>query len=403
MKKFLSNATVKIALTSAVLMLINALLILTIVFFIQKNVAIGITRDDFCTYVENAAEQIHIREQMITYEDDFTFVHNNVSLLILEEDGMVVAGRYPVISGVEIGPPVEGIREVTLTGGEFYVYDTKIPGSITDEAIWVRGMESVIYAENDAHFLFALIRIIAPIFIVLSAIISFIIARSAIRPIEESYNREKLFTSNISHELRTPLSVIKSTTEYLETYADDPAEYKDGIKTIKNASDKMQFMTQNLLTLSRSEQTKELSEIESFDFRFFLEDILKDPELHEANITISEMPPVSVSANRGLLQEAFYNLFSNVIKYGGQKATVSVHIHSTYLSLTLRDFGEGIPHEQIGKIFDPFYRVDGMHRSHDGFGLGLPLAKRIIEAHKGSLKASNHPDGGAEFIVTLPL
>ena len=307
MKKSLS-ITAKITIGATALMLLNALVVMIIALILSKNLVLGVSKGDLDDFVAASTNQISIREDVINYDSEFSFVKNGVYLLVLESDGMVVAGRYPVNSAVNIGPPQDGFRRVTLSPGDYYVVDKPIPGNIGEDSLWVRGVESVANADNFSRYLIRLLVIIMPIFVVLAGVLSFIVAKRSLSPVKKildtvdtiksgedlsgrigmnpgndeihrlsesfdqmferlslSFERERQFYTGVSHELRTPIAVIKAQVDYLQNYCDNIEEQKEGLKAIQEEIEKITAMTESMLAKSRMESGHENISSETVD------------------------------------------------------------------------------------------------------------------------------------------
>jgi signal transduction histidine kinase len=125
----------------------------------------------------------------------------------------------------------------------------------------------------------------------------------------------------------------------------------------------------------------------------------QDVLLEEARHT----PPLLVLAHPDTLRRCLGNLMDNAVKYGG-RARVSLHREDTLARVSVRDFGPGIPEEQLEAVFEPFARLESSRSRHTGgTGLGLTIAREIAHRHQGHLSLANHPEGGLVASLTLPL
>lgn len=116
-------------------------------------------------------------------------------------------------------------------------------------------------------------------------------------------------------------------------------------------------------------------------------------------------PEPVVDGDPALLRAMAENLVRNAIRHSPRESAVQIEVglDGQHVSLAVRDRGPGIPSDQIEKIFDAFYRVPPEDQPHEGSGLGLAIARSVTRLHHGSIAARNHPEGGCEFVVRLPL
>jgi signal transduction histidine kinase len=224
------------------------------------------------------------------------------------------------------------------------------------------------------------------------------------------------FVSGISHELRTPLSVIRAAGFNLRTkFARQPEQVERYGKLIQDESEKLTALVEQILRYGSVESGRILGAREVVAIPLLLEESLPGtPEgLAEAGVTIEEKIAANlpmVKADRESLKHALRNLIENAVKHGNRdKAWVGISAESASISgkavvrLGIEDNGPGIPREERELVFEPFFRGKlATDNQVHGTGLGLNLAKRIIEAHGGSLALRSELGKGTEFIVTIP-
>lgn len=224
------------------------------------------------------------------------------------------------------------------------------------------------------------------------------------------------FVANVSHELRTPLTTIKS---YTETLLDGLPEAKQGsesmeqhfLHVIDSETDRMTRIVKDLLTLSRLDHGKEVLARNKIDVRALLDGVVEklglDAKAHGHTLTFSATTALPVYyGDRDRLEQVVINIVSNAIKYTPDGGHIEVFAGQVYneLYIKVRDNGIGIPKEDLGRIFERFYRVDKARtRKAGGTGLGLAIAKEIVEAHGGKIVIQSQPNKGSEVIITLPL
>ena len=237
--------------------------------------------------------------------------------------------------------------------------------------------------------------------------VSILLSRWATRPVEKAWKQQRQFLSDASHELKTPLTVILSNAELLEQagLSDKPARWTDNIRS---EAGRMRSLVEEMLTLARADnmaRTAVLTEIS-------LSDIAADcalafePVAFEAgkplDYTLAEN--ITVLGDGDKLRQLISILLDNAIKYGADGGTVHLALEATdrQAKLTVSNPGQPIPAEQLERLFERFYRVDGSRGEKSGFGLGLPIARTIAAEHKGILKAESDAIS-TRFIYTMAL
>lgn len=226
---------------------------------------------------------------------------------------------------------------------------------------------------------------------------------------QEKERRE--FVSTVSHELRTPLTTMNSYIEALEDGVMDNKELAPMfIDTIHRETNRMIRMVNDLMQLGKMDIKEEHYEKELIDINKLLERIVERFELtHTDKNFVRHIPktPIFVEADQDKLTQVFDNIINNAVKYSPGGKNITIRIRQNYnhnrVSISIKDEGIGIPMAHIDKIFNRFYRVDkSRQRSMGGTGLGLSLAKKIIDAHKGRVWAQSREGYGSIIFVMLP-
>ena len=226
---------------------------------------------------------------------------------------------------------------------------------------------------------------------------------------QEKERRE--FVSTVSHELRTPLTTMNSYIEALEEgVLEDKELAPQFIDTIHKETTRMIRMVNELMQLGKMDIKEEHYEKEFIDINKMLEQItdrfaLTHPEKNF--IKHISKTPIFVEGDQDKLTQVFDNIVNNAIKYSPNGKNITIRVRQNYhhnrVSISIKDEGVGIPLVHIDKIFNRFYRVDkSRQRSMGGPGLGLALAKTIVEAHKGRIWAQSREGYGSIIFVTLP-
>lgn len=224
-------------------------------------------------------------------------------------------------------------------------------------------------------------------------------------------NGRREFVANVSHELRTPLSMIKG---YLETLLDgalnDESVAEKFLKTIDRHADRLTFLIEDLLTISRLESgqvSMNLQKVALVEVVGKIEEDLRDRAKQRGVKISSDIDPsLSVEADPARLQQVLFNLADNAIKYGAQEGRVEIiasrNTSTGFTEVSVRDDGPGIPPDAIEHLFERFYRVDkARSRDQGGTGLGLAIVKHIVQAHGGEVWVTSDSGKGSQFHFTL--
>jgi len=228
---------------------------------------------------------------------------------------------------------------------------------------------------------------------------------------KETQKRNAEFVSAVSHEMKTPLAGIKAYVELLvDGDAEDERTQEKFLGVINSQADRLQRLIDNMLNLARieagvvdvSKQTRPLNEI--------LEEALHvvQPAADAKQIElVTDLSPMylGVLADRDMLLQSAINLLSNAVKYTPEHGTVTMRsrLADNRVLFEVQDTGVGLSEEDCGRVFEKFYRVKKDKNMASGTGLGLPLAKRIVEdVHGGRLTAESTLGVGSTFSVTMP-
>lgn len=236
------------------------------------------------------------------------------------------------------------------------------------------------------------------------------LAGRTLRPIREMIDDQNQFISDASHELRTPMATLRAEMEskLMEKSISDK-EARNLINSNLEELTELQQLVNNLLKLTRVS----VANHSNVDHQsIYLKNILTEaaskltPLAKRKKISISlRLSPVQVLGERSSLTELFVILMDNAIKYSNSNSaiTVSVSRSGSKAVITVKDRGIGIAEEDINNVFDRFYRADKSRSGTDGHGLGLSIAKKIVESHSGSISVQSKLNKGSTFTVTLPI
>lgn len=235
-------------------------------------------------------------------------------------------------------------------------------------------------------------------------LLSILLARWAVRPVDKAWNQQKQFISDASHELKTPLTVIISNAELLQNQDTDPTLSKENILS---ASRQMRHLVEGMLELARADNGQIASHFETADLSKAVTDSLLpfEPVFFESGHRLESAiePNILVCGSVGHLRQLTDILLDNAQKYSGP-GIVEVKLSrqgKNQCLLTVANPGNPIPSEELESIFRRFYRSDTARTSSGSFGLGLSIAQRIAEEHGGKIWAESNPSGN-RFSVLLP-
>ena len=224
---------------------------------------------------------------------------------------------------------------------------------------------------------------------------------------EEALSRQRRFVADASHELRTPLTTIEGYAEMLEEWAlHDQETAQKSVSRIREESKRVREMVEGLLALARGDEGAPLK-LESQDLSAVAAEVVRTARAVAASkLTIEYSSPaheIIATFDRTRIRQAISILLDNAIKYtpAGGEVKVEVRESDGWAEVAVSDTGVGISEDQLPQIFERFYRVDEA-RTRGGAGLGLAIARQIIEAHGGSIDAQSEVNKGSTFILQIP-
>ncbi|XJZ26626.1 sensor histidine kinase [Bacillota bacterium Lsc_1132] len=217
------------------------------------------------------------------------------------------------------------------------------------------------------------------------------------------------FLNAVSHELRTPLTYIKGYSDILNKgIIKSESEQKEYLQIIHNEAKRVAFLVDDLFEMSKLQVGEFILHKEFTDLKMLIEKVMEifRPAAVEKGLTLKShldehLPDLFIDAHR--MEQVLYNLIENAVKYTEQgEVTVRTFNQKEFIVIEIKDTGIGIPNQDMSKIWDRFYRVDKSRtRKTGGTGLGLYIAKQIIEAHDGRIEVSSIEDIGTTFTIFL--
>ncbi|GEO44518.1 sensor histidine kinase [Companilactobacillus alimentarius] len=249
------------------------------------------------------------------------------------------------------------------------------------------------------------------IFWIIALVISYFLARINMLPIVRSWKQQTEFVNDAAHELRTPLTIIQGKLEYMLTKPNKKIiDEAESISVSLDEVSRLNSLTNNLLDLARFDNATTKLNFEYTQPDFFL----KDPIMPFKDIINSQSKVFQVSLyhhptlllDRNKIKQLLIIILDNATKYTPKNGTIRIYdqIEGSKYQFIISDTGVGISDDDKDKIFTRFYRVDKSRtQSSGGHGLGLAIAKQIVENHHGHLFVRDNLPQGSEFVIELPI
>ncbi|MFC6616809.1 sensor histidine kinase [Deinococcus radiophilus] len=226
--------------------------------------------------------------------------------------------------------------------------------------------------------------------------------------LEESFETQRRFTSDASHELRTPVTAIGGHATYLLRRTELDQQQRESVAIIQRESERMTDLIGSLLQLARSDGGVLTMRLQPVFAQIFLHEIVRElsplADAENAVLRVSGQD-TAFEADPDRLRQVLNNLITNALKAGAKHIDLRSEVPKPgYVRLSVRDNGPGIAPDQLEKLFDRFYRLeDSRSRDRGGAGLGLSIARSIVEAHKGRIWLESQAGQGTQAYVELPI
>ena len=218
------------------------------------------------------------------------------------------------------------------------------------------------------------------------------------------------FVANVSHELRTPLTAIKGYAEALLDDPDDADARERFVKIIHRQAERMERLVKDLLRLARIEAGQETVEVAPCDITALVRGIAADFEptaaAKQQTIGFTVAPDAAtLQTDAAKLHDIIRNLVENAVNYTPEGGGIDIHatVAGERFQLSVADTGHGIAPDDLGRVFERFYRVDKSRTRPGGTGLGLSIVKHLVQVLEGEVVVENQAAGGALFTISLPL
>lgn len=257
--------------------------------------------------------------------------------------------------------------------------------------------------EETRHRILVTLGLVDLVIITSSGALGYLLAGRTLHPIKVMIDDQNRFISDASHELRTPLASLKTAMEvHLRDKTPTLDSANDLISQSLSEVNRLQSLSDSLLRLTHSQNRSinlNIADISATAIKKI------SPLARRKQVEIKNaVSPHRLRGDAGQLTELFVILLDNAVKYSPHKTTVTLSSKKTdsQIEIKVADQGQGIAAIDLPHIFDRFYRADSS-RSSAGYGLGLSIAKQIVESHHGTISATSTPGHGSVFTMHLPL
>lgn len=423
----------------------------------------------FITYFSDAAIYYDLKSQIrkesrydylnidmingkVWVSDNFVYEDDGITKVILDASGYLVKGEYPEKSMEKLRVATKIVRELTCGSEEYFTYDRSIIKR--DEAgrerviAYVRSIVNVQHISSGYRTLKYASYICAAVIVLIATILASVFSRRIVGPIrqicatsekigvekdlstrieyngifkeieilaqannrmldrlEETFDKQKQFSSDVTHELRTPVSVIMAQCQYAKKHISNKEEFDEAISLIERQVKKTNDIISQILQLSRLDQDRIRIDFEYVDLRDIVEEVCESEKMHdEKDIDLRlSLEQAEARVDVGLIMVAIRNLINNAMKYSYDHSAVDVVLkkENGFVRLMIRDYGYGMSEDVRKHIFDRFYRADRA-RNSEGFGLGLSIAAKIVEIHSGKITVESEEKKGSTFYLAIP-
>ncbi|MCL6604821.1 MAG: HAMP domain-containing histidine kinase [Paenibacillus sp.] len=228
------------------------------------------------------------------------------------------------------------------------------------------------------------------------------------KELERTNRARQEFVANVSHEIESPLTSIQGFAHSLRDADLPDTERLQYLSIIEEESRRMSMLSKQLLTLSSLDYDPNLLQISTFDLRSQLRQVAQIMEWKLAEKQLSlrlNLSQIRITGDANLLYQVWMNLLTNAIKYtpDGGEVVIAASLEGGNCKVRVSDTGEGISPEELPMIFDRFYKADKARtRENHSTGLGLSIAQKIVQSHKGTIEVESVKNKGTTFSVTLP-
>lgn len=285
---------------------------------------------------------------------------------------------------------------------------------IGEKTVDVREIILVSMVDSEVALLDNLLQIFGAGLVIGTTVIflaGYFLARRALVPITDSWNKQQQFVADASHELRSPLTVVQSNAELILRHPAHTVEAESSrVSNILRETLRMKRLIASLLTLARSDAGELELNQSVFNMKDIVDELAEQFEvlagLNQLEFRVEAEDRMELTADRERMHQLLVILLDNAVKFTPPQGVIHLtcFVKAGLLHMIVEDSGCGIPAADISRIFDRFFRSDrARSRDKGGTGLGLAIAKWIIDKHGGKVKVESAPGKGSRFAVSLPV
>ncbi len=253
--------------------------------------------------------------------------------------------------------------------------------------------------------------VVGSVMLIVIFFISRFFADRSIAPVKEAFEKQKQFIADASHELKTPLAIIHTNADVLLANGEDTIQKQSKwLHYIKSETERMTKLTNDLLYLTEMEDARARMIFTEFNVSEVVENVMLTMEavIFEKHLAFDYEiePDLTTCGNSEQIKQVILILLDNAIKYTNPQGSINIKLKKQHnvILFSIANTGKGISSEHMERIFDRFYRTDPSRaRKYGGYGLGLAIAKAIIDQHQGKIYVKSEVNEKTMFYVQLPL
>lgn len=424
------------------------MLVMLLFIRILSNAAVEYdVKSELAKDMRQNAKFVKVEDGKLQILDEFEYKNDTTSFILLNKDGTIVEGNYP--SEVFWDLPIERniTRSVMVSGEKYYVRDIWA-GRDAEGTVMMRG----IVKKADVYSRYQMIELISYVSIAGVFVVSLICEIFLFRRIsnelksmcetaesiganldmsqrmeydgkfyeiailadannrmldrmEQMFQSQEQFTSDVAHELRTPIAVVMAQCQYTKTNLEEEGDLKEALDVIFRQSQKINTIITQLLNFSKLDQGRMQIQKEQIDLVEIVQSVCEECQEKAGDKVLIEMHLEDAYGvgDINLIVIVIQNLVTNAIKFSHQNGKIEVKTgrEGDNVYVSVRDYGIGMEEEELEHIFQRFYKCD-KSRNVEGFGLGLPLSMKIAKKHGGTITVSSKLGEGSIFTLFLP-
>ncbi len=322
----------------------------------------------------------------------------------IDDNGKVVSSDISKIASVDEEQAAKYAKEVLENGEETGFQEVyRYRKVATDDGTLVIFVDCRQSLENFQHFTQISITVAALGLLAVFILVVFF-SKIVFRPVQETYEKQKQFITDASHELKTPLTIIDANTEVIEMEMGD----NNWTQSTRHQVERLTSMTEQLVMLSRYDEEHRTVEKKSFSLSDAVREAAEPFEVlaktKEMELECSIDENIEIHGNEKEVRQFVGILLENAVKYSSEKGRISLSIHGTgkKVQLTVENPVDDIKKGNLDVLFERFYRLDSSRNSKSGgSGIGLSIAKAIVQRHKGKISAFSRDGKSLTVVIEL--